>query len=214
MDTDDFDTALLAAAMAQAEQGGWSSVSLLDAARTAGLPLPETRERFPFRASVLLRLGRIADDSALADDTATGSSRERLFDLLMRRLDVFQQYRNGIKAVLRTLPFDPPLALLLGGATLESMRWMADAAGISTTGLGGLVRVNMVVGVWTHTLRTWEKDDSEDMGTTMAALDQALDKAARFRLFPADTGLSEGGLPDLEFAEPEPPQPPHAENTL
>lgn len=109
MDTDDFDTTLLAAAMAQAEQGGWSSVSLLDAARTAGLPLPETRERFPFRASVLLRLGRIADDSALADDTATGSSRERLFDLLMRRLDVFQQYRNGIKAVLRTLPFDPLL---------------------------------------------------------------------------------------------------------
>lgn len=60
---------------------------------------------------------------------------------------------------------------------------MADAAGINTTGLGGLVRVNMVVGIWTHTLRTWEKDDSEDMGSTMAALDQALDKATRFRLF-------------------------------
>ncbi|KXV57460.1 TetR family transcriptional regulator [Acetobacter senegalensis] len=214
MDTDDFDTALLAAAMAQAEQGGWSSVSLLDAARTAGLSLPATRERFPFRASLLLRLGRIADDSALADDTATGNARERLFDLLMRRLDVFQQYRNGIKSVLRALPFDPPLALLLGGATLESMRWMADAAGINTTGLGGLVRVNMVVGIWTHTLRTWEKDDSEDMGSTMAALDQALDKATRFRLFPADTDVNAGGLPDLDFAEPEPPLPPHAENTL
>ncbi|MCP1215354.1 TetR family transcriptional regulator [Acetobacter orientalis] len=213
MDTDDFDTALLTAAMAQAEERGWSSVSLLDAARAAGLSFSETRTRFPLRASLLLRLGRIADDSALADDTASGNARERLFDLLMRRLDVFQLYRNGIKSVLRGLPFDPPLALLLGGATVESMRWMADAAGITVTGVMGFVRVNMVVGIWTHTLRAWEKDESEDMGSTMAALDQALDKAARFNLFPADTELNDGDLPDLDFAEPEPPLPPNAKNT-
>ncbi|GAN64222.1 TetR family transcriptional regulator [Acetobacter indonesiensis NRIC 0313] len=214
MDTDDFDVALLSAAMTQAEQGGWNSVSLLESARQAGLPLAETRDRFPCRASLLLRLGRIADESALADDTATGDSRERLFDLLMRRLDVFQQYRNGIKAVMRALPFDPALAVILGGATIESMRWMADAAGISTTGLGGIVRINLVMGVWTHTLRTWEKDDSEDMGSTMAALDQALDKAARFKLFPTGAGsLTDGGLPDVDFAEPQPPQPDAPENS-
>lgn len=203
MDSDDFDTTLLSAAMTQAEERGWASVSLLDAARAAGLSFAETRTRFPFRGSLLLRLGRIADDSALADDTTSGSARERLFDLLMRRLDVFQLYRNGIKSVLHALPFDPPMALLLGGATFESMRWMADAAGISVTGLGGVLRVNMVVGIWTHTLRAWEKDDSADMGSAMAALDQALDKAARFNLFPADTGQSNGDLPDLEFPEAE-----------
>lgn len=215
MDHDDFDSALLTAAMTQAEQGGWGSVSLLDAARNAGLPFPRTRERFPCKASLLLRLGRIADDSALADTTAFGSPRERLFDLLMRRLDVFQQYRPGLRAVLRALPFDPPLALLLGGATVESMRWMADAAGISTSGLGGLVRTNMVVAIWTHTLRAWEKDESEDMGSTMAALDQALNQAARFRLFPAESDTTSGGLPDLDFEDPNAPfAPGGAENPL
>lgn len=202
MDHDDFDAALLGAAMTQAEQGGWASVSLLNAARSAGLSFPQTRERFPCRASLLLRLGRMADESALADTTTFGSPRERLFDLLMRRLDVFQQYRHGIRAVMHALPMDPPLALLLGGATVESMRWIADAAGISVAGLGGLVRINMVVGIWTHTLRAWEKDESEDMGSTMAALDQALNKAARFRLFPAESALDEG-LPDLDFEEPD-----------
>lgn len=215
MDHDDFDAALLSAAMTQAEHGGWASVSLLDSARTAGLAFPQTRERFPCRASLMLRLGRMADESALADNTTFGSSRERLFDLLMRRLDVFQQYRGGIRAVMRALPMDPPLALLLGGATLESMRWMADAAGINVAGLGGLVRINMVVAIWTHTLRAWEKDDSEDMGSTMAALDQALNKAAGFRLFPAESELSDGGLPDLDFEEPDAPSAPHTpENSL
>lgn len=200
MDNDDFDTALVSAALTLAQDRGWSSVTVLAAAREAGLPLPEARRRFPLKASILLRLGRLADDVALADDMLCGTARERLFDLLMRRLDVFQQYRGGLQSVLRTLPMDPVLTLLLGRATVESMRWMADAAGINTNGVSGFVHVNMLVAVWTHTLRVWEKDESPDMGSTMAALDQALDKAGRFGLFPtgADANTHQDGLADLD----------------
>ncbi|MBS0960644.1 MULTISPECIES: TetR family transcriptional regulator [Acetobacter] len=208
MDTDDFDTTLLNAAMALAAEKGWASVSLLDAARKAELSFSETRTRFPLRSSLLLRLGRLADDSALADNNDTSPARERLFDLLMRRFDVFQIYRDGVRAVLHALPTDPALTLLLSGATFESMRWMTDAAGIPVTGIKGFVNTNIVIGIWTHTLRVWEKDDSEDMSRTMAALDQALDKAARFKLFAGDAApdddLSHGsdfmtsGLPEPE----------------
>lgn len=200
MDNDDFDTALVSAALTLAQDRGWSSVTVLAAARQAGLALPEARRRFPLKASILLRLGRMADDVALADDMICGDVRERLFDLLMRRLDVFQQYRGGLQSVFRTLPMDPALTILLGGATVESMRWVADAAGVNTSGVVGFVRVNMLVAVWTHTLRVWEKDESPDMGSTMAALDLALDKAGRFGLFPtgADTNTNQSGLADLE----------------
>ncbi|MGG6429956.1 TetR family transcriptional regulator [Acetobacter ghanensis] len=200
MDNDDFDTALVSAALTLAEERGWASVTVLAAARQAGLPLPEARRRFPLKASILLRLGRMADDVALADDMICGAVRERLFDLLMRRLDVFQQYRGGLQSVFRSLPFDPALTIMLGGATVESMRWMADAAGINANGIRGFVHVNMLVAVWTHTLRVWEKDESPDMGSTMAALDQALDKAGRFGLFPtnADEAATQDGLADLD----------------
>lgn len=200
MDNDDFDTALVSAALTLAQDRGWSSVTVLAAARQAGLALPEARRRFPLKASILLRLGRMADDVALADDMICGDVRERLFDLLMRRLDVFQQYRGGLQSVFRTLPMDPALTILLGGATVESMRWVADAAGVNTSGVVGFVRVNMLVAVWTHTLRVWEKDESPDMGSTMAALDLALDKAGRFGLFPtgADTNTNQSELADLE----------------
>lgn len=200
MDNDDFDTALVSAALTLAQDRGWGSVTVLAAARQAGLALPEARRRFPLKASILLRLGRMADDVALADDMICGDVRERLFDLLMRRLDVFQQYRGGLQSVFRSLPMDPALTLLLGGATVESMRWMADAAGVNANGVVGFVRVNMLVAVWTHTLRVWEKDESPDMGSTMAALDVALDKAGRFGLFPtgANAGENQNGLADLD----------------
>lgn len=179
MDNDQFDDALLRAAMDRAALSGWGRLTIVDAARDAGIPLDEARRRYPVKAALLLKLGRLADESALVDDGSTGTVREKLFDLLMRRFDVLQQYRAGVRAVLRTLPFDPLLAAGLGAATYESMRWMASAAGLDVTGLIGTLRVKGLVGVWTYTLRAWDRDDSEDLSSTMAALDQALDRAAR-----------------------------------
>jgi hypothetical protein len=36
-----------------------------------------------------------------------------------------------------------------------------------------------LTGVWLATIRAWARDDSPDMGATMAALDSALDRAER-----------------------------------
>jgi ubiquinone biosynthesis protein COQ9 len=177
MDHEKFDQALIHAAMARADALGWSRVTVIEAAREAGLPLDEARERFPMRTTVLLRLGMLADRSALVDDGSTGTVRERLFDLVMRRIDVLQQYRGGVRAVLRAMPFDPALALVLTAATGDSMSWIAEAAGVDTTGLAGRLRVQGVIAVWLQTVRAWDRDDSPDLSGTMAALDRALDRA-------------------------------------
>ena len=115
-----------------AAEQGWRSVSVAAAARAAGLPLARARERFPGRAAILLRFGRLADQAALAEAPSDGPARDRLFDLLMRRIDALQAHRAGVLALLRALPGEPPIALLLTLATRRSMRWMLEAAGIPT----------------------------------------------------------------------------------
>jgi len=179
VDASEFDSALIREAFAQAAARGWRSVSIAAAARTAGVPLTQARARFPARAAILLRFGVLADQTALADVTPEVPARETLFDLLMRRFDVLQAHREGVLALLRALPTDPPTALLLTLATLRSMRWMLDAAGVPTSGPLGAVRVQGLLGVWLYTLRAWEKDESPDLSATMAALDRALDRAER-----------------------------------
>ncbi len=180
MDDEQFDAALVGMAMTQAEALGWARVTVVDAAREAGLPLDRARERFPVRASILAKLGLQADRAALAGEELTGTVRERLFDALMRRFDVLQQHRGGVRAVLRGLPLDPALALMLAGATGRSMAWMAQAAGLGTSGVTGALRVGGLLGVWMRTVRAWERDDSPDLSGTMAALDRALDRAEWF----------------------------------
>ena len=133
MSDSEFDMALVTAAFRLAGEEGWRNVNVAAAARAAGLSLAEAGTRFPSRAAILLRFGRLADQAALRDAAAEGPVRDRLFDLLMRRFDVLQAHRAGVKAVLRALPTNPPTALLLACATKRSMRWMLQAAGVTAT---------------------------------------------------------------------------------
>jgi hypothetical protein len=173
----EFDTALVSAAFHIAGEEGWPKANAAAAARAAGLSLSEARARFPSRAAILLHFGRIADQAAVQDAPTEGSVRDKLFDLLMRRFDVFQAHRDGVKALLRALPADPPLALLAGIATRRSMRWILQAAGVDATGLRGEIQVRGLLAVWIWSVRAWEKDDSEDLSGTMAAVDAALQRA-------------------------------------
>jgi hypothetical protein len=176
-DDDDFDAALIKGAFDLAARDGWSAVSVAAAAREAGVALDEARLRFPGRAAILLKLGQVADRHALADAMEDGDTRERLFDVLMRRFDVLQQHRAGVLALFRTLPADPAEGLLLGLATASSMGWMLESAGVSARGVAGALRVQGLTAVWLYALRAWRKDESADLSGTMAALDRALQRA-------------------------------------
>lgn len=177
MDDGEFDTALTASAFRLAAERGWSGVTVAEAARRADLKLDRARARFPTRAVILLRFGRVADQAALALATNEGAHRDRLFDILMRRIDVLQAHRDGVLALLRGLRTDPCTAAVLTAANLCSMGWMLDGAGIGSTGLMGRLRAQGLLAVWLATVRAWRDDVGEDLSATMAALDKALSRA-------------------------------------
>jgi ubiquinone biosynthesis protein COQ9 len=177
MTDEEFDAALITSAFAIAAKEGWSAVAVIGAARAGTLPLEQARNRFSSTRAILLRFGQHADSLALADAPEIGPTRERLFDLLMRRFDALQTQRAGVLALLHSLPTDPGTALLLAAATAKSMGWMLQAAGVKTAGLSGLLATKGLVAVWLYALTAWQRDDSADLSTTMAALDRALSRA-------------------------------------
>jgi ubiquinone biosynthesis protein COQ9 len=172
----DFDQALIAAAFQRAAEVGWTRLTIVDAARAAGLSLAEARVRFPGKLALLRRFGAMLDEAALAAAPAEGPPRDRLFDLLMSRFDAMKPHRSGLRALLRHLPGDPALVVMLSCATRRSMRWMLQAAGISTAGLRGELQVRGLVAVWLWALRAFERDATDDLAPTMAALDTALQR--------------------------------------
>lgn len=203
MDDAEFDRAAVRAVFDQAALRGWADVSLVEAAREAGLELPRMRARFPGLGAVLMRFGVLADQRALAGagtDAATlGSPRERLFDMVMNRFEALQAHRGGVMALLAGLRTDPAASLLLYGATLRSMKWLLEGAGVPASGLTGGLRVHGLMAIWLYALRAWERDESADLSGTMAAVDRGLDRALQ----------AERSLPGAA-AEPGPePEAPH-----
>jgi ubiquinone biosynthesis protein COQ9 len=212
-----FDAALIGACFAAIARDGWHRLSIPAAAQQAGLDLARARVRVPNRATLLYRFGALADRAALADQdgASTAPVQERLFDLLMRRIDVLQAHRAGMIALLRALPTDPLAAMMLAAASLESMRWLLQAAGVPAQGVLGLLRAKGLLGVWVWTLRTWQTDDSPDLAATMSTLDTALARAAQIarslpgsgETSPAETASTEAAAPAAAASAAEAPAP-------
>lgn len=176
---DGIDAALVAAAFADIGQHGWAGMSLVRAAREAGIAPGAARRVVPGRGALLLRFGALADAHALRGAAAEGPERDRLFDIVMRRIDFLQAHRAGVLALLRALPTDPLAGAVLAAASLRSMAWLLDGAGIGAGGPAGGLRAAGLLAVWTWTVRAWQRDASEDLSATMAALDAALARAER-----------------------------------
>ncbi|MDF7673337.1 TetR family transcriptional regulator [Acetobacteraceae bacterium ESL0709] len=193
---------LVETTMHLAAERGWHGFTLVEVALSAHIPLENIKRDYPFKALVLASLNNMADKAMLCGTEPYLSLREGLFDLFMRRFDAFQDYREGLRAVMHALPSDPPLATFLGLTTMNTIKWIADRAGLDRRGLGGKIRLQALMAVWIQTLRVWEKDETADLSDTMQALDKALNRAERFNLLkevvrpPEETSLSTGGLPD------------------
>ncbi len=177
MTDQEFEAALIDAAFALGAEAGWLRVSPAAAARHAGLDLARARALFPCTGEILRKFGRQADAAALSHAMTDGSVRDRLFDILLRRFDYLQLRRAGVVALMRALPFCPPLALALAGMNLASMGWLLEGAGVEATGIGGALKKRGLLAVWLYGLRAWAHDESPDLTATMAAVDKALARA-------------------------------------
>ncbi len=189
---------LMAACFSQIAVGGWYRFSVAEAAQVAGIPLDAARRQIGCRAGFLLAFGRMADAAAVAGAQGEGAPRDRLFDVLMRRIDVLQAHRDGVTALLKGVMFDPAAALLLATASLSSMGWLLAAAGLEASGPLGQLRRKGLLAVWLWTVRAWQRDTSEDLSATMAALDQSLGKAGQI------AGWIQGQAPTEPAADPLP----------
>jgi AcrR family transcriptional regulator len=217
MEDTEFDKALIRSAFALAGEKGWPAASIAQAARRADLSLSKARERFPNRAALLLKFGRMADQAALAETPKEGTVRDRLFYLIMQRLDVLQAHRAGVLGLMRALPTQPDTAALLACATRRSMRWLLEAAGVSSRGVRGDIRTSGLLAIWLWTLRAWQADETADLSQTMSAVDNALQRAERFAGWlggaevpspPSPEQVSVSKIPQGEPPEPESPPPP------
>ncbi|MCW6507050.1 TetR/AcrR family transcriptional regulator [Lichenifustis flavocetrariae] len=175
--------AIIEALFELAAEREWKDISISDIATRAGVSLADFRDAFPSKGAILGGFSRRIDRAVLektSDDLKDEGPKERLFDVLMRRLDAMAPYRLGLEGISDWLRRDPIAAAALNRTAVNSMRFMLEAAGIDTEGQAGALKVQGLVVAWARIVSVWLKDEDPSLSSTMAALDRELVRGETF----------------------------------
>jgi ubiquinone biosynthesis protein COQ9 len=172
------------AAFALAQMQGWAPLTLSAIAEHAGISLAELNAAFPSKAAILESFARDMDQAVLAltaKEPVSGTPHDRLFDVILRRLEIMAPYRGALARILENPGLTPPEAARLALHAQGSMGWMLAAAQIDAPGLDGLVNRQGLALLYARLLHVWVKDDDPGLARTMATLDRLLRDAALWR---------------------------------
>jgi AcrR family transcriptional regulator len=158
-------------------------IDLAEIAKRAEVSLADLRGEFGTTLAILAAHMKEIDRTVLRGgdgDMAQEPPRERLFDVLMRRLEAYAPHREAVRSLLRSATYNPPLAVALNGLAVQSQQWMLAAADIPASGPKGMVQAQGLALLYASVLRTWLSDTDPGLARTMAALDSALARGQRW----------------------------------
>ncbi len=182
----------IAAFMSLLGERSFEQIGLAEVAGRAGLKLSQLRTEFGSTLAIYAAYVRDIDrivlegDTDQKDDTGEEPVREKLFDILMRRVEALSPYKDGIRSLMRAARRNPGLAFALNRMSVRSQAWMLEAAGISASGARGALRAQGAALMFARVVGVWLDDEEENLDRTMAALDRGLSSAARWDGFFGD----------------------------
>lgn len=171
---------ILDAALKLASGMRWRDISMEMIADESGATLARVYDLYPSKTSLLNAFIRRTDQAVLAGhdfEDVSEPVRERLLDVLMRRLDALAPHKEAVASITRDIGRDPAALLCSGPAFMNSMAWSLEAGGVGSSGLFGVARTKGLAAIYLSALRVWFRDETEDQSVTMAHIDKNLKRA-------------------------------------
>src|SRR6266550_4353916 len=104
-------------------------------------------------------MARKRKSAARPASRSSKSERERIIDVLMRRLEVLAPHKSAVRSLMRSAARNPGLAFALNSLAVRSQQWMLTAADIGASGPRGVVRAQGLALLFGSVLRTWINDE-------------------------------------------------------
>src|SRR5579872_2737761 len=108
----------------------FEQIGLAEVAGQAEIKLSQLRAEFGSTLAILGAHIKDVDRAVLeggADDMAEEPARERLFDVLMRRLEALGPHKEAVRSIMRSARRNPGLAFALNAMAVRSQHWMLEA---------------------------------------------------------------------------------------
>lgn len=182
---------IINATLALAEDTSWRDLKLAAIAAKAKLSLADVAEEFASKADILAAFMARTDAELLKKVEEEGEAselpRDRLFDVIMLRLELLEPHKAALRNIARDMRGNPQDLATTTGAALRSQTWMLTGAGLEDSGMQAFLKTGGLACLYARVFQTWLDEEDAGLSKTMAELDR--------RLRQGETLLERSGTP-------------------
>lgn len=168
---------ILSAALDVAASHPWEFVAMVQIADAADLDLSVVTAKFATKSDIVAAIIDGLDtevEDAFPEVAKDASMRDRLFDVLMERIELANQHRAAHISFFKSFGWTKESSCNDITLLKSSMTRMARCVGMETDGLFGGIYLAGLSLAYLWVLLTWMNDTLPDLGKTMAELDKTL----------------------------------------
>lgn len=184
---DDIQSRLIEACLALSAKATLQGLSRATIAAHARLPLSAVETKIESDTALpTFLIGAIDDllETEIDTTTLTGTLKDRLFDIIMTRLDLLQQHRDQVLLWAHVFRQTPKFLQKAIKAHWQSCHQMLLMAGVPEKEESFFVQQITLFIIFQLALAKWEKDKTQDMAKTMALLDRLLLRLPKSKINP------------------------------
>ena len=131
---------------------------------------------FKNKQELLININRYFDfllKKNLSDLEET-SPRDMIFEIIMARLDILNEFRSSILNLIKFFSTNPQYFIKLIPSFIESIILMSSLANIKIDGVKGAIHAKSIFVLYIFILNTWYRDENKSLEKTMTNLDKYL----------------------------------------
>mgnify|MGYP001189683019 CR=1 FL=1 len=133
------------------------------------------------KKDLLININKFFDFRLRKDLTSIeiSTSKDMLFEILMARFDILNNYRKPILNLIKHFQSNPKDFIIFIPTLIESIILMLTLSNINIKGIKGAAKIKGLLILYVLTIFVWRSDDTESLEKTMTSLDKYLDQFDR-----------------------------------
>ena len=157
----------------------WNSIKLDEIYKKSKVNKINLRRKIPNKLDLLSNINRYFDLqlTSTLEIVDQSSYKDMIFEVMMMRFDILQNYRKSIIGVFDALKRKPQELLLLIPSFIESMVVITRMAKIPISGLKGNLKIKGLLVIYFLSFLVWTKANCDSLEKTMKSLDNYLNNA-------------------------------------
>ena len=178
MKTNNREHELIKEAFVVIERVGWDKFSLLDLLKKEKITEKEVNSFFKNKSDVIdkfsIMIDSVVESKINTDDFRISSKKDNLFELIMMRLEEMKIYKKSLKKIIESAKKNPILLSRISNNVMNTMDFYLELTSCYNDTPIDFLKKNTLFFIYSFAFRTWLKDETDDLASTMAELDRLL----------------------------------------